>query len=952
LGAVAAAPDAAGVHSLPESGWCFLPAWHVLGPFGQRFGLEHDDAAVAEVAPLWLDGSAPALSYRQPEDRCGVPAASLDEAAPVRWQDANCLTPRLMPPWERPGFFVRFAGQVWYAAARVRCDKPREIALALETSDHAKLWINGRLVWSDVEKPWRYRSRGHALVPAKLAAGVNELLLRVHKDRRQSWVRVALRAGAYSQAPAAPPERPPVASGGAEASASPRAPDRFVYPDAAPPLAWDIDKGINVAWRRDDLAGSSRPLPAGDALFVAAAPEVLLCLDAATGKTRWSAEANVLELRDAKAMEAWKTADEAGRVKLLADLGLRIRKMDELPTSEPLSDGRRVWLHTPAGAVACFGIDGKRQWMVDAQLSRAELHLYRDTLVVEGRVASGWPLPEELMPKGKRAAAPNVSGVLLLDAATGAVRTRFTIPDAFERDAGRMIVRGSGADEAAVLLTSTSRLVDLRARRLLGMLDVEFPGPDDTSYHKGVQIIGSKPGRPFGVAVSGDVLCMTSQEQSMAVRFRPAGGGRLAYDQLWESNYGHSGFGSFQATSVATGRHLFSWMPVLDRGPHCPDPRVELHVQDLQTGRVRRILKPALRGAVNHQVMPAVAGGYVFCTDFGGGGFGGLSGHGQMLVAAADEHIRPVCRNLVDLGTRAAPAFAGARMFLRSPKALTCIAVTGPEGVLYQRRKVASALLDEIGPALTTPAPLEPQPVDPNVLGPHAPVGELLDGRATEHWLSAGPMAACADEAALASLRPRAGEEFTGGGEKKTFAPVGRKFAYTEPPIYRRQANLQGTGDIVPFFYTYVDPNCCASPKSFGLLYAVLDNPRDRYVTCMMSAPGLTVWLGGLKLALGGDAPQLIHLRPGLYPLLIRVGPAYYNPPAADMPPLPGLEVERRDLRLKPAFKEIPHPPTQRANRLDRIRRLSAELKAVVSEVPGTPEAASAKAMLEEIKGG
>jgi len=925
---VAAVPaDANGLHFLPAGeAWCFLPRWHVLGPFEQRPGLEHDAARVAEVVPV------PGLSYRQPLDRFGTPRT---EGPAARWQAVTCTGPRLAPPWEKSGFFVRFAGEVWYALGRVRSDKARPVCLAVESADHAKLWLNGRLVWTGREMPWRYRDRGREIVPATLAAGDNELLLRVHHDRRLSWVRLGLRAGEPTQA---------AASAAAEAPAA--APGR---PDAAPPLAWDIEKGLNVAWRRSDLAGNSGPLAVGDALFVAAAPHALHCLDLATGKARWTAEANVLELGDAGAPAAWKADDEAGRIKLLAAAGLRLRKLSDVPTARPVGDGRRTWGHWGTGVAACFDADGTRRWMVRTHLSAAELHRHEDVLIVEGKPTIAWELPADRAASGK-SRRPAVIGVLLLDAASGETRARWTLFGEFQRHAGRVLRCGRGDDEAAVFFTSTGDLIDLRTARLIGRMDIEPPGPADADYRRGVQIIGSKPGRPFGVTVAGDVLFLTSQEQSLAARFWPVGGGRLGYGHLWESNYEHGGFGSFQAPCAATGRHVFSWMPVLDRGPHCPDPRIELHVQDARTGRVRRVLKPALRSAVQHEVVPALAGGYVFCTDRGGGTHGGLSGHGQMVVATADADLRVVCRNLVDLGTRGPPVFAGGRMLLRSDQALTCIAVAGPEGVRYQQRRLAATLLEEIGPMLDVPTPLEVEPAGRSVAEQGAPLGELLDGRTTEHWLAAGPMSASPEDAVLAALRPRPGDPVD-GGQGAAFRPVPRRQAYTEPPVYRRQANLQGTGDIVPFFSTWVDPNCCCDGKGGGLLYAVLDNPRDRYVVPLLKGPGLAAWLAGRKLPLAAETPPLLHLRPGLYPLLVRVGPEHYTSPAPELPPIPGLIAARRELRLNPAFRDVPHPPTRQRNRLDRIRRFAGPLRAVPRDLPGTPEAAAAERLLAEIAG-
>ena len=74
---------------------------------------------------------------------------------------------------------------------------------------------------------------------------------------------------------------------------------------------------------------------------------------------------------------------------------------------------------------------------------------------------------------------------------------------------------------------------------------------------------------------------LTSQERHQAVRFW-ARDGRLAFAHAWESNYGHSGFGNVFSPAVATDKFLFTTHSVLAHTPHCPDPRAEINVQEMQ----------------------------------------------------------------------------------------------------------------------------------------------------------------------------------------------------------------------------------------------------------------------------------------------------------------------------------------------------------------------------------
>ena len=664
--------------TVPEAGleaeWAAIRHWQLLGPFEQRAGLENDTGMVPEVVPL------SGVEHFQEIDRFGARRADAPRRA---WQPVACDGPRLAAPWEQPSFYNRFRGELWYAAAELKAPAAQRAWLRLEASDFAKVWLNGRLVWADTPKPWRYRPRGGVVVQVELAQGANSLLARVHRDREPAWLSLAysLREPqkVATSVPLVAPDRRRDAYG-------------HVFPQAEPPLAWDIEKGLNVAWRKPELGGKTRPIVAGDALLLINPPSNVQCVDAATGQLRWSREGKLEELLDPDALDAWQLGEEPAR-----RLALLKRLRDE-----------------------------------------AGLGHYR--------------------------------------------------------------------------------LEDLR------------------------------------LSANADTLFVTTQAQNLALRVRPRRDGKTGYAHLWESNYEHGGFGSLAAPAVATERFLFTSMPVLERGPHCPDARVELHVQDAATGRPLARLKPALENAVAHDVAPVVAGGYVFCLDSGGGAHGGHPTHGQAAIATADARLMLVARNLIDLGTRASPVFAGNRMFVRSPQALTCLAVTTPEGRRYQAEKLAKTLLASLGPPPATAAPRQivPLPAPPEAW---MPVAKLRDGLAPELWLG-------------------------GMGQLK---PLSRDHAFNDPPFYRRTYELQGTGDIVPVFSTRVDPRAVSSKDAAGILYTVLDNPRDRVVVPTLKAKGVTQSLGGQQL----EPDEPLHLQPGLYPYLVRIEPEYYKvQPKEEIPPV------------------------------------------------------------------
>ncbi len=644
-----------------------------------------------------------------------------------------------------------------------------------------------------------------------LRKGLNLLLVRGDRDRRPSYVRVAIgpQGMVTDQKPA---------------EAKPQ-PDANVFPDAAPPLAWDIDKGVNVAWKLDELGGRTRPVPVGDALLLTDNPGTLTLVDAASGKVRWTREI------------PGKVPEKAG--------GIR----------EPACDGENAYIHTAAGVAACFDLAGKKQWTAPTGLEAGVVHVHDDLVVIEGRITPDWTLPEALRPDNPRKRVKAV-GVIALRAADGSVKARWTLPGAIHGSISRLIRVETAEGRSAALHTSTGALIDLGNLRKIGPMRIERPG----STAAGGQIIGGG-GPGFHLAHNNDTLYLAAQEQIMAVRLWPGEHGTLQYQQRWESNYEHSGFGSFKAPSVATERFLFWWGPLLSRGPHCPDPRVEVHVQDAKTGRPLGRLSPALGNAVRSHTPPVVAGGYLYCMDLGGGSHGGHPTHGQILITTADADLQLVARNLAPKNCQA-PVFIGERMYLRNSGALTCVKVSGDAGKTYQARTVARHVLEDLG--------AEPVAGDPKVItpgqnlptGPDWPLGLLMDRRPTHRWLGFGPVK---DEGELPA-GPRQ--------KREDWVPLSWDHAFNVPPSYTAETSLQGTGEIVPVLRTLVDPRAVSGPDvGSGMLYTILDNPRAQVVVPLLRRKGITQWLGGEKLR--PDEP--LRLAPGLYPYRVKITPDYYQ---------------------------------------------------------------------------
>ncbi len=795
VNAAAVTEDGANVLPADADGWTFLPRWHVLGPSHQVRGLEHDGAAAPDVVVLPDAGYGPSTQ---------------------RWQAVTCTDMRLGAPWERSQFFPRYNGAVWYGAAVLRSERPCKVWLSVEASDFAKLWVNDRLVWVDRERTWRYRSLGRQFVPMDLATGDNRLCVRLHNDYQLAWFRLAV----TTRKPATP---------GLEPLRIPKS-HPHIFPDPAPPLVWDIEKGINVAWRREELGGGTRPVVVGDAVFVTHGAGTLACLDAATGALRWS-----------------RTVD--------GDVPPPARGQSPA-AGAAVAVGDGATFVSGYGTVACFDAVGALRWSVKTELPGARLWACGTRLVVEGQAAQG---------EGRQAVP--VVRVLTLDHVTGTDIWRRDIP-------GR--ASGSGIDlttgDASALLTCTGHLLDGATGKPLPPLDCELQMTD----RDGAAIRNVMNG-PHRVHASCGMLHLTSQARNTALRVWERDG-KLGNAHAWESNYGSSGFGNVFAPGLGTDKYLFTWHSSLTHTPHNPDTRAEVNVQDVRDGRWIARLKPVMDdlycyGPLNLS-SPVVAGRYLYLL-------GGRSDNSrnQIAVVTADAKLQLVARQDVEPGTTQPPVFAGGRMFLRSPGSLLCVAVTTPEGRQYEKAELARVLFHTIGNEPRMSPPRAVAPGGPFSPAGDVPIGKLMNERPTRFWLGAGPFPAdrVVEPADLSAARTGTAP----AGIDTMFQPLDRQSAYNEPPAYYRTSELQGTGDITPSFSTWVDPRGISSPTESGLLFTLLDNTRDRIVMPALDRDGVSQWLGGVEVGPG----ERLRLAPGLYPYVLRVDPEFYTVKAREILP-------------------------------------------------------------------
>lgn len=115
-----------------------------------------------------------------------------------------------------------------------------------------------------------------------------------------------------------------------------------MYLDATPPLDWGSEAKPNIRWRAQVGKSYSSPIVVGGKVFVTAEPDLLLCLDAASGKVLWKAPNGFAEA----GVPEKPIKSNAGNT-----------------AATPVSDGERVWAVFASGIVACYSVDGKREWL-------------------------------------------------------------------------------------------------------------------------------------------------------------------------------------------------------------------------------------------------------------------------------------------------------------------------------------------------------------------------------------------------------------------------------------------------------------------------------------------------------------------------------------------------------------------------------------------------------------
>ncbi len=818
--------------------WAYLPAWRILGPLPRDDDYDHNTAEIPEAFPC---GGAYDIDPALFPSEKGKPAPE-----PIaRWTLVEVDGPKVRSPWQQVRRRGTFRGHTVHAAATLEAPRAMDVWVSMAALEHGKLWVNDRLVWVSDERQWRTHAGREAVLKVALRQGVNRLLVRCREDRGEAWFRmhVCLQGSPASEA---------AADAALAVGPEPGA-------DAEPPLAWDIEKGVNVAWE----AELPEPATAGPAVldgrlcYGAAAGEVT-CVDAASGTRLWRRDDALLEAFDGqRRTEVAQAVADVRASRSDGDAGRRRALGHGWGRFQPV--GERLYAYHTLGAVLCLDAAGQTCWAADTGLEDATMRVVGNRVLLEGVV------------RAEKRGAPTTRR-LALDAATGKLAWQKELPGRLGGSLHALRLADDGPGARMVASTCGQVFDALDGRIALERLDIDAAPP------------GTKPKGIFDEEgdfawhfVGRDLYC-AKLGVIYAVRFFLDPHGQVGHRVLWRNNYGIKYDRPIPMT--AWGPWALAVNIVQENCPgHSNAWRREVSVYERDTGRPVVRLKPVLDDCQSWGPSPR-AGHYLFVHDPGA-----LTDYGQVAVVELGvDRPHVLCLNRVPDGT-AVPVFDGPRMFLRQGRKLWCVAATTAEGKRYQQARIGAALIDAILPPpaegrdLAAPEPLRDPPSRAE-----APRATLDDKAGPGRWLLAGPFGApdAADHPTLAALRAARGETLALAGGARTFEPL-PDAALHVGTSWGHAYYLDGLGGTTAQPFRRVDLLRCVGgdPDASAVLYTVLDNTRDREATVRIARRGLDVWLGGLKMR----PNQRVRLAKGFYPLVVRIGPDCFERP------LPKLDV-------------------------------------------------------------
>jgi outer membrane protein assembly factor BamB len=848
----------------------------------------------------------------------------------------------------------------WYATTTLQADKAERIWLAAAADWDGRVWVNGSLVW----RPDRRETPNQvAVFPVDLVAGPNQITVccsarptmdgnmgnmgsRIHKYAERTYGSFSVWA-ARGGAPRAATDVAALAAKESAADAAARQTAAVLrghrgdgggcFPDARPPVAWDLEKKINVRWSVPLPTRDVEPVIVGKSVFVTTLDGGLACLDADTGTERWrktpvvNGAAPVFPPLPSEMIGVTYDRDviwdpPGPRPYRVANAGKQFTNA----CLTAMADAQRVWVQDRRGLVACFKQDGTQVWAtpIPPQVLR----------MASGQECSSRtvpPVPPAMA--GPWLVAAAADGLVGLDRETGAEKWRRTGLDFLGRFATMHL--GDGPRANLVLLCS-GEVLDAATGETLIMRCA--PQMSDSACLP---------------VVDGRVAYFHAG--SAAVRFWVGADGELRSRLLWDSPVDIRKRGSDINSALQTPS--FAPTPVLWRGlllnhmaemmsiQHGPQNSMRFHVSDAATGCAVAQLYCVLPNGMRPANSTIVAGDFVYCADRGGKTFGNYPAFPEtprIAVLQACEVPRRLATN-PGLDTLSHPVADGRRIYLAGADQVVCIERPAELGDKFSEFELAALKEEfftlEIGAApteratATVIAPLAKLPA-----GARTPVVPMLIGTRAIPWdkskapmfegfpwqmLGAWPLPDQPLDDPYAAI--------SGGMDRIVVEGAQAKVGDASVPFRPLTAELFAVGKSVLEYsmlnyiqaaatYALNTTNLFTGARpARGLFASVLDNRRAWTLKADVPQEA-RLWLNGQSVKHG----DYVQIQPGYYAFLMEVR----------------VTAETGAAPIGTALREFPtymdwaqtqyNPVIEPQQRLERIRRNQTLLRAIAASGP------------------
>jgi hypothetical protein len=608
----------------------------------------------------------------------------------------------------------------------------------------------------------------------------------------------------------------------------------------------------------------------------------------------------------------------------------------------PVTDGRHIWVRANMDALACFDLDGNRQWMVRTYDASGGDHNMSSPLLVDDKlVLQMQPVPgaetegDAAFRKGRN--RPTV--LKAYDAATGAVRwTTRDIPHPdWNCSTPAVLTLTDGAETMRVLVTGAGTVVRADDGKVL-VNDMGLFNAFPSLVHTNDIVLFSAPH-----------LC--------PVRLIMKDRDTVGFQRLWACEAGFHG-NQIGGTVLADGLILLTgWVGPSGRR-YGEEPRIQVlraaggpseawkgaEVRDLRDGLVTGSV--IMNRKSGHQYAPPFATARHFYSVIGDTIFVGGNPKPPLWVNTLTRERQPLmlAANPIDR-TCGSGAVEADRIYFAGHSFAMCVGYTGDAGRAFEARTVARTLLEQMANERLAPPAGEPvQPVarTESALA-RAPYGDrryvdksgptlVLPGQPPHSWWVLGPFPAGRTDAALKAIGGpgavvRGNEPVTVDGQTVEWGPLSQSWM-------RSSRHRQWERDASNFTDIHrtrrmVDLTTALDgrERTAWLLLTEWQSDAKQVARFEQTLPGARAWIGGKPVAHG----DRVALDAGCYPLMLAI--------EVDTLPADGSW-------LSPCFWGSDDPKREEAEWLTFARRTKPYLEECVRRAPDSVESAAARHVL------